>query len=69
MKIPWGYFLKDFTLIFFNFYMWEIKLNMPKNYGFNIFDYDGPRSLTHTIELQECFMDLGKLNFLMMVQF
>jgi hypothetical protein len=22
---------------------------MPKNYGINIFDYEGPRSLTHTV--------------------
>jgi len=27
----------------------EIKLNMPTNYGINIFDYEDPRSLTHTI--------------------
>ena len=27
----------------------EIKLNMPKNYGINIFDYEGPQSLTHTV--------------------
>ncbi len=27
----------------------EIKLNMPKNYGINIFDYEGPSSLTHTL--------------------
>jgi hypothetical protein len=25
MKIPCGYFLKDFTIIFLNFYMSEIK--------------------------------------------
>jgi hypothetical protein len=24
----------------------EIKLNMPKNFGINIFDYEGPQSLT-----------------------
>ncbi len=31
----------------------EIKLNTPKNclknYGINIFDYERPRSLTHTL--------------------
>jgi len=23
---------------------------MPKNYGINIFDYEGPQSLTHMVE-------------------
>jgi len=44
-------FLKEFTIIFLNTVHvrnQEIKLNMPKNYGINIFDYEGPRSLTHT---------------------
>ncbi len=26
-----------------------IKLNMLKNYGINIFDYEGPQSLTHMV--------------------
>ncbi len=53
MKIPCGYFLMILQLHF-----WistcenhEIKLSMPKNYGINIFDYEGPRSLTHMVAL------------------
>ncbi len=67
MKIPCGYFLKDFTNViresylsrnigFYNYFSkflhvqnQEIKLNMPKNYGINIFYYEDPLSLTHTV--------------------
>jgi len=63
MKIPCIYFLKDFKIIFLNFYKLrnqEIKLNMPKNYGINIFDFEGPLSLTHTI-CAEYFADLPSI--------
>jgi len=45
-------FLKDFTIIFSKFLHvrnQEIKPNMPKNYGINIFDYEAPRSLILTV--------------------
>jgi len=40
-----------------------IKLNMPQNYGINIFYYEGPRSLTNTVAfLFFDFCGLSKLS-------
>jgi hypothetical protein len=69
-KVFYNYFSK-----FLHVRNQEIEQNMPKNYGINIFDYEGPRSLTHTVEVESdnakkilislylCFMQ-GKLTCL-----
>jgi len=38
----------------------EIKLNMPKNYGINIFDHEGPQALTHTVVIGSLSIKYGR---------